>query len=204
MDLLGIATDAQARQRALGDINIGRMSPAALHRIDPVRFAKPLPRTDEMAKLQADVAKMRRQISVLRSENERLTKHASTLEARLAAPPAIPAFIPTKTIRMADVIGFFAETLKAENYVVNGRPWSLDSLVCKLRSRSYVIPRHICIWLIRMTCPQTSLLAISETLKLDHTSVLHAMKRAPAWIAEDPFWERMAKTVLDHFRGEQQ
>jgi hypothetical protein len=208
MDLLGIATDAQARQRALGDINIGRMSPAALHRLDPKRFAKPVAMTSkivsdhELQQLRDKVAKLQARIVDLEKANHALRK---------AAVPAAPG-APEKdqkvdreviNARIRTVMVEFCKRLNEAGNRVLDEPWAPAHLNTPRKSMQFIPERHVCMWLCRQVVKSASTPMIGKAFGgRDHTTIMHGCSRVQHWFEQRPDLSNIARELLAHFAGE--
>lgn len=133
-----------------------------------------------------------------------------------APPPPPPPPIPTKPVipppplgvlegadaqpSIFDVQTAFVRALADTGYVTEGRPFHMDDLTSPRRSVALAWPRQVCMDLVRQICVRKSLPAIGKEFgKRDHTTVMHACKRAPEVLKLSPVLGAVHARVLADF-----
>lgn len=97
----------------------------------------------------------------------------------------------------------FCGLLRDAGYIIEGRPYTFNDLVCRTNKTPHVEPRHICMDLVRRLTMAT-LAAIGRSFNYsDHTSVRHALSRAPVYMAANPMLADVHAKVLAHFEAKQ-
>lgn len=192
MDQLGIVHELQERQEAIA----ARLSPAARHQAFPTKYARPVPREatkvqDATIPLRAELALLREELAVAKRENGRLTillrEMSRPIEERIE--PGI-----------REVISEFCRLMNEAGRNVDGEPWS-DLMIKTKRSMHPISrPRQVCMWLVRQICRSPSLPTIAVAFgKKDHTTVMHACKKAHDRMDADPCLRHVAISVFRKF-----
>lgn len=125
-------------------------------------------------------------------------------------PPATAALNPFDQILAAPprtsprgVVVAFISALTAIDYRIQSEPINLQHLMSPRRSHEYVAPRHVAIGLVKTLCPHLSLPMIGRFFgQRDHTSIMHAIKRVPHWLAANPDLAEVAAAVIARFKKE--
>lgn len=184
---------------------LARLSPMARHQAFPRVYAKPVPLPTDTDALRSQVGVLTRANDALRRANDTLRQMNESLKNQLDDAHRAPLYVapPTRRFPASDVINAFLELLNA----THSEGWTADHLKSPDRNRKYIMPRHVCIWLVRSLCGHYSLPQIGKMFGgRDHTTILHAMKRAPFWLEVDPKMKAVADAVLARFdetKGEQ-
>lgn len=154
-------------------------------------FKKPL--LDKIESLNAEIAQ-------LTASNHELKRRIGVMREQLDRQGIIPGFVPKQIFSIEAVANEFLKQLNATERRFEGEYFTLELLKKSgRRTRFLVIPRHVCIWLVRRICGHASTTKIGREFQMDHTSVMHAIKRAPYWMEEDPSWKELATGVLKAF-----
>lgn len=61
---------------------------------------------------------------------------------------------------------------------------TVADILGRSRMREHAVPRMIAIYLVRQHCPQFSLPDLGRRFDRDHSTILHALHRAPALIEQ--------------------
>lgn len=176
-------------RRDLVAYNKARMSPDAFRRAFPTE-AKPT----ESETLRSINAKLRRTVDRLERDNDLLRKAVEELKTKRTKP--ISSICP----RMAEVMAFFFEELASRDYKINGKPYTQADLMSPRKAAIFVPPRHVLWWLLRNLCKDQSLPQIARFVgRGDHTSLMHGIARAPAWMEENKQLLGAAMAVMKRF-----
>lgn len=124
---------------------------------------------------------------------------ARVAPAVIKPPPAPePAPMPGE-ITVAAVQQAFLNALWDAGYRLKNRRYLREDLVCRARRRDISWPRGICIHLVRKICLMSYPKIGREFGRLDHTSVMHAMRTAPAHMIAWPELADVHARVLAEF-----
>jgi hypothetical protein len=191
MERLGIVDEMVERRQSIA----ATLSPSARHQAFPTIYARPVPigekRGEQVPKLSAEIAKLKGQLTALQEENARLR----ALQGAKFEDPLEPVTIP-----IVAVMHKFCDVMNEAGLMVGDEKWSLELLRSARRSHTISHPRHVCMWIVRTVCSQPSYPKIGFAFGgMDHTSVLHAMKCAPGWLASNPALLKVATDVLRSF-----
>lgn len=185
---LGIVEEARRRRQIYGRF-MGRPD-RALDKADkpPIIVTGPPAPKDDIAALRATVTA--------------LTSLLTQRERELA--DALDQIMPDrKRIKIADVMAKFVKVARAEGCMVGARPYAPADLLAPRRSQSTSTPRHVCMDLAhRITGVSTTLIGRAFG-GLDHTSVLHGLRRTPEHIAISPLLAIVHAKVLAAFEDPQ-
>lgn len=179
---------------------IAHLSPAGKHAAFPglyPRPAAPAPTTAPVEKLQAENTR-------LRAENKELRREVESLRAKCAVPP-VPACAGDARFRPAGVetvMRSFCAALAAIEFRVDGELLRVVDLRTTRRARRYSWPRIVCLFLCRQICREISLPMIARHFAIDHTTVIHACRRAPDVMARDAALADVAAHVISEFEKE--
>lgn len=193
---IGVVDAIQARLDSVVAANAGRMSPAALHALDPKRFARPVPVPGgavgaELERARMELAAVRAELRAALTENGQLRRRIEELLAPRKANLGRP---------IAAIMEAFCVHLRAAGYLAEGAPVTSGDMVSPKRRAGYVGPRHVAMWTCRRLCKRGSYPRLAEAFGMsDHTSAQHAVRRAPDWMAEVPALETAAKATLRAF-----
>ena len=193
---IGIVRDLQERRESV----VANLSPAAKHRAFPKVYARPLP--PPLAVDHAGIARLQREKDELVKENSALRATITTLQSHLTTSTFLIAQKIAERKNDPDhVIAAFLIEFNAR-HEHGDEPWTLNHLKSARRSRSYSMPRHVCMWLVRQLCTQISLPQIGKRFgNRDHTSAMHACARAPHWLLIDARMKGAADATLLRFGG---
>lgn len=193
MDRIGIHEELAERRESIAS----RLSPTARHQAFPTVYARPVPReatviVDPTPPLRAEIALLNEEVARLKRENGRLT----VLVAELSRPISQRVEPPMREVTIA-----FCDAMNAAGRNVDDKPWSNEWLQTKRRIHPISHPRQVCIWLVREICPSPSTPMIASIFGggMDHTSVLHACRRAASLMDVDPGLRQVAVSVLRKF-----
>ena len=191
---IGIFAALQARHSAV----VANLSPTARHAAFPRVYARPMPPPT----IEKDLADLRTANAAHLKEIGELRDTIASLQAQLTTPTILMARrIAERKNEPADVIEAFLCEINAQR--AEGDPeWTMGHLTSARRARPIVMPRHVCIWLVRQLCTQVSLPRIGKYFgNRDHTSCMHACVRTPHWLLIDPRMKLVADAVLLRFGG---
>jgi chromosomal replication initiation ATPase DnaA len=193
---IGIYAEQTAKREAL----VSRLSPQARHQAFPRLYARPLP--PRATADQAALDRIQREKDALIREVANLRDTVAALQAQLTTPTVLMARrIAERKNAPADVITAFLLEINALRDAGEDQ-WTIAHLTSARRARSFAMPRHVCIWLVRQLCTQVSLPTIGKHFgNRDHTSCMHACVRAPHWLLIDPKMKLVADAVLLRFGG---
>ena len=192
MERLGIVDEMVERRESIA----ARLSPSARRQAFPTIYAMPVPRdqtimVDKSPKLLAEIENLKGRVAELNAENARLR---DMLDAKAGLPPS------SASVPIVDVMSRFCDAMNAAGLQVGDEKWSLALLKTSRRAHPISHPRHVCMWLVRTICGEPSFPVIGHAFGgKDHTTVMHAMGRAPSWLAADPSLLKVATDVLRSF-----
>lgn len=180
---------------------VDRLSTAARHANFPRLYARPMPAPPPIDD-SAAVARLQREKDQLGKENSDLRGVIATLQAQLSTSTMLIAQkIGQRKNSVVDVIAAFLIEFNARR-ADGDPPWTVGHLTSERRARSYAMPRHVCIWLVRQLCTQISLPCIGKQFgNRDHTSVMHACARAAHWLQISARARDAADATLLRFGG---
>lgn len=98
-----------------------------------------------------------------------------------------------------DVQRVFCDRLRGAGYMVEGRPYSFNDLICRTNHTPHVEPRHVCIDLVRRLTTQTLITIATAFSYGDHTAVKYALGKTPHYLANRPMLANVHAKVLAHF-----
>jgi hypothetical protein len=192
MERLGIVDEMVERREAM----VAPLSPGARHQAFPNKYARPVPRdqvphVDKSPKLLAEIERLKSRVAELKAENARLR---DMLDAKAGVPRS------SASVPIIAVMSRFCDAMNAAGLQIGDEKWSLALLRTSRRAHPISHPRHVCMWLVRTICAEPSFPAIGHAFGgKDHTTVMHAMERAPSWMAADPSLFKVATEVLRSF-----
>lgn len=190
MDLLGIPQELAERRAAMA----ARLSPMARHQNFPKQYARPLPR--EATKVEDPTPPLRAEIAALKKALEDERREVARLSA-LVADPAVKPRINPQAVRAT-----FCEYMAVFGLKIGDEAWQLRHLDDAARSDAYVHPRMVCVWLVKRLCPELSFPKIGHMFGgRDHTTIMHAIQRAPEVMVKRPDLRNVALAVLQAYRG---
>lgn len=173
------------------EIAVRGLSPTAKHQAFPTVYAKPVPMPNPLKPLQAEVAWLKARVQRLERENERLRQKAID-DARMKSMEG-----ERKAAASVDqVLTEYLKALKALGFQIHGHALTLEDLRCHRRSRVYIQPRHVAMWLcVRLT--GMSLPKLGHALGgRDHTSIMHGRDKALAIMEASPLLKAAAMVVV--------
>lgn len=188
-------------QQRLRESATRNLTPAARHQAFPALFAKPSPDAPPTAAVAAQLAGMTLQLAAR-------TKELAEIEAQIAAKKrelrdlgARVAFkLAPEIIHIQEA---FCGLLRDAGYLIEGRLYTFNDLVCRSNHTPHVEPRHVCIDLARRITTPT-LVSIAKAFGYrDHTSVKHALQQAPGFLAGNPMLAEVHAKVLALFQAQQ-
>jgi chromosomal replication initiator protein len=197
---IGIYAEQVAKREAV----VARLSPAARHQAFPKLYARPTPTVDPMIAAKAAVAK---EMAALQAQNARQAKTIAKLRETVAAMQSeLTLQASAAAIRTAHqahdpklVIAAFLRVYNAGRDD-GERHLEVADLQSKSRYRDDAAPRHVCVWLVRQLSTHLSLPAIGKRFGgRDHTTCMHACRRAPHWMLVNPALKAAADQVLREF-----
>lgn len=177
---------------------VRNLSPAARSAAFPTVYARPFVVADPIKPLHEKIAQQRERIAHLETENERLrSKFLADAKAQALAADSMPR----TWITIDDVLKEFCAAVNSMGYRIYGHPVTLIDLACQQRSRVYVYPRHVAMWLCTKLT-KASLPRIGHAFGgRDHTSVMHGRTKAPSIFAEVPSLKAAAMIVQATFES---
>ena len=187
MDILGIPQELADRREAVAS----RLSPTARHQAFPRQYARPVPREV----VAEDTAPLRQEIATLRAELAKVRREVEGLTALVSEIPTVSG--RKAHVRPESVKTTFCECMSVFGISVGDEPWQVRHLEDAARGDAYAQPRMVCMWLVKRLCPDLSFPKVGHMFGgRDHTTVLHAMKRAPDILARRPDLRLVAMAVL--------
>lgn len=188
-------------QQRLRESATRNLTPSARHQAFPALFAKPVPFTDPAAEARASIIRLtsvneelRAKISGLEGERTELLKQLEI--ARSARPMAM-----TRRVSIAEVQKAFCDAFNASTTALGGQPYSVVDLASARRSQAMARPRMVCMDLVRRLCPVSYPMIGKAFGGRDHTTVMHAIQRAPLILADSPLLEEVHAKVLAQFEA---
>lgn len=146
-------------------------------------------------------------VDSLKRENVRLKAHNRALAEQIrVAVGGLAHTQPPAEVRpsIAEVQAAFCRAFNELGGDVGGEPITHAHLVSQRRSRAQAWPRHACILLVRQICGGPSLPKIAKAFGgRDHTSVMHALQKAPERMIEVPLLASVHAKVLADFEAQQ-
>lgn len=89
-------------------------------------------------------------------------------------------------------------------YVANSAGVKVTDLSGPARRRPYIYYRFVAVWAIRQCCPHMSYPAIGRMLGgRDHTSIIHAERRAKEEMTKRPDLQKIAMDTIGHFSADE-
>lgn len=189
---LGIAAMLKTKRETA----MARLSPAARVIHFPTLYAR-VPIVDSHAEAKDKIRHLQRRLVEIEVENKKLTAEIAGLRMQTAARSL--ASLQTADAPMPDVVAAYLEALDVIGVMVGGRKYEFADLAGISRCRAYAAPRQVCMWLCRQICKSQSLPAIGRQFNRDHTTVMHALLRAPEIMAANPQLRMAAAIVLAKF-----
>jgi len=188
---LGVYADLQAKREAMA----ARMSPQARHAAFPAVYARPetLVTSNDLKRINAALSE---KVRALEASNAALDKEVKALR-KAVATSGVPVM---DTLPMGDVINMFCVALAKTSYAVDDQPITKADLISPYQARPYAYPRHVAMWLCRRLCPTYYSAIGREFGRRDHTTVMHACRRAPHILEGSPELKAAAQEVMDTFR----
>ena len=174
---------------------VRNLSPAALHRNFPKLYAKPIPReattvADLTPSLRAEIKELKQKVGELHAENGRL----QVLIAELSKPLA-----KRRPITIPAVMEAFCLAMDAHGRFVEEQSWTLEDLKSARRSACYSSPRQVCMWLVYRISPSSWAKLAQAFGGRDHTTAIHACRRAREIMWLDPGLRAVAISVMRSF-----
>lgn len=173
----------------------GRLPASALRQNFPTLYAQPLPREakvvhDPSPAMKAEITELKAKNAELQHENARL----QVLLAELSKP-----LTKRRPITILAVQEAFCLAMDAAGRVVEEQSWTIEDLKSPRRSHPYSHPRQVCMWLVRRICRLSWPITSRAFGGRDHTTAIHACKRAPEIMGTDPGLRAVAVSVLRSF-----
>lgn len=166
------------------------LSPAAKHQAFPKIYAKPLALPDPTKPLLEKIAKQAERIRRLESENERM-RGKFLADAKLAA-----------RITVNDVLTEYCKALTGLGFKIEDHNIEVGDLIGQRRSRAFVQPRHVGMWLTRRICKHLSLPKLGVAFAgRDHSSLHHGCAQAQRIMEENPLLKAAAMIVMASFEA---
>lgn len=150
------------------------------------------------AKSPAPAAPGRPMTDSLIAENVRLKAANSALARKIEALTSPPADEPT--IQMVQK-AFCVAYREIGGEAAPGEPYTVHHLTSVRRSAPLSRPRQVCMALCRKLCVSHSLPTIGKLFLRDHTTVMHAVGRAPDHIANCEKLAAAHAKVLAQFKA---
>lgn len=121
--------------------------------------------------------------------------------AMLNEAPRNPHLAPAQAMPPTprDIIRSFVAELAATGFQAEGQPLTVDTLLNPRRTRALVVPRHVVMWLTYKLCPHFSLPQLGRVFNRDHTTIMHAVRRAPTWLIAHPDMREMVDIIQSRF-----
>lgn len=167
------------------------------------RPARALPATSELQEMRIALARVRAELN-----NAQLAlKKANSDNAKLAAALGDAQFktmsLGKRVVSIGMVKDAFIVALAAENYAVDGGPYTDAHLVTPNRAARYAKPRQISMWLCRVITKQSTTIVGKAHGNRDHTTCLHAEQQVRDGKAfTSPMLRHAANRVLAQFGAE--
>lgn len=192
MERIGIVDDLREAHESV----VSRLSPTARHQAFPQKYARPVPRgelpSESTSKLLSKIQKLTAELDAAKAEIEILRFALACKQEPSEDPTDESADIPVKQVMQR-----FCDRMNAEGLMVGDEMWSLTLLRSPRRAHAISHPRHVCMWLVRTICSRPSFPKIGFAFGgRDHTSVMHALRRAPAHLSRYPALLKVATDVL--------
>lgn len=147
----------------------------------------------ERQTLTAKIDELKEQLSAAVQENLHLQAMVAEFKPGNVPPPN--ARVAVKAVQDA-----FCEAMNAANRTAAGVPWSVEHLKSPRRCAEFTHPRHVCMWLCKRLCVGVSLPQIGRAFGgRDHTTALHAQRRAIDHMIADPDLHTVALLILQRF-----
>lgn len=131
---------------------------------------------------------------------------AAALQENIQLQNLVAGLVPHNTpqtrapVAILAVQAAFCEALNSAGRTAEGVPWSINHLKAPRRTYSIVQPRQVCMWLCKRICATVSLPQIGRAFGgRDHTTAMHAVRRAPAHMAADADLHLVALSILKQF-----
>lgn len=128
---------------------------------------------------------------------------AENLQLQTLIAEFVPHNVPTTRapVALRAVQAAFCEAMNAAGRAADdGSEWSIDHLKAPRRSADLARPRQVCMWLCKKICATISLPQIGRAFGgRDHTTAMHAVRRAPVHMAADADLHFVALTILRQF-----
>lgn len=192
MERLGIADEMRERRETVA----ARLSPMARHQAFPNQYARPIPRearkdTDGALALRAQVEALEIKLADARQKiaqlNSALADLSKPIGERVNHEPR-------------DVMVVFCECMEAFGVRLGENRWTIRELEDVARGQAHARPRMVCMWLVKRLSPASSFPKIGKIFgRRDHTTVIHALRRAPEIMSEDPVLRQVAMAVMQTF-----
>lgn len=175
------------------------MSPAAMHAHFPKIYPRPEPLPTEAAKLKEELLRVNKSLAAAKLEIASQEQVIEELKAQLALRPAASDLrLLSKTNEPRDVIEAYLGHLNEIGWTAG--TFTEAMLVSPRRAKGYSAPRHVCAWLLKELSAHLSLPMIAQVLHWsDHTTVLHALNRAPRHIGKFPALKAASERTLAQF-----
>lgn len=147
----------------------------------------------ERKTFKGQITSLQTRLSAALEENLQLQALVAELTPANAAPPK--ARVAVRAVQEA-----FCDALNAANRTAEGSLWSVDHLKSPRRASELAHPRMICMWLCKQICTWISTPQIGKAFGgRDHTTAMHALRRAPLVMAADADLHIVALAILRQF-----
>jgi hypothetical protein len=197
---LGIFADLQAKRASIAE----SLSPAARHAAFPKVYARPLPKPTEIEKYRSEVGRVQALLATARAEINRLKgvneRQAEELSRYINADERSNVVPVSRKPTASNVVRQFLIEYNAVAIVDGTNGLQMADLMGPRRSMFCAQPRQVAMWLCHGICRDASLPMIGKAFGgKDHTTVLHAKRRAPGVMERRPDLRIVADRVLAHF-----
>lgn len=197
---LGIALGLQEKRASL----VANLSPAARHAAFPTMYARPAPAASDAETLREQLRETQKALDESRAYSGRLSASVKKLQDELAQYVEAAARISIKQ-RAASIDSVQRKFLEEYNALaaVDGRERLTQSgLLGPRRSRALAWPRQVCMWLCCKICEGKSFPTIGLAFGgRDHTTAMHAKRRASEIMQARPDLNLVALRVIAHFEA---
>ena len=200
VDSLGIVEALQEKRAAM----VANLSPEARHAAFPTVYARPAPAASDEETLREKLRETQKALDESRAHNGCLQKTVKTLQDELAQYVEAAARVSIKQ-RAASIDSVQRQFLAEYNALAAAEkrdPLTNSGLLGSRRSRTFAWPRQVCMWLCCKICEGKSLPTIGLAFGgRDHTTCMHAKRRAPEIMQARPDLNLVALRVIAHFEA---
>lgn len=180
---LGIALELAEKRKALA----ARMSPQARVVAFPDEHRLKMELQLQLRLAKERCAALEDRIKMLRDDNKELRDRLrnSTRER----------------VTVRQVCSSYCETLAMLGVTIDGQPWTLELIKSRRQTLPYVQVRHVLMNLCRLLTRQ-SFPSIAQNLgNRDHTTVQHAVRRAPGILEKNPLLRQAHRIVFEKYKA---